>query len=117
MKFFHFDQNNSGGSFSHVAIDGIGTNVFIEAKNAAHANDRAERIGLYFNGCDDGTDCSCCGDRWSPVSESDGRDVPMKYSTEWRAVVDDEAPTLDWGHPSYIHYIGGEFKKAVEIKP
>ena len=60
--FFHFSQNNSGGSFD--INDRVTVSVYIEALNADDANDRAERIGIYFNGCSTGQDCSCCGDRW-----------------------------------------------------
>ncbi len=62
--FYHFSQNNSGGSFTFDAKRGITHHVIIEAKDDAHANERAESIGLYFDGCDDGPDCPCCGDRW-----------------------------------------------------
>ena len=117
-RWFSFSQNNSGGSFHHEPLDGIGRFVFIEAQNAAHAKDRAERIGLYFNGCASGLDCSCCGDRWSDyVDDSDGEAVPMRYGETYREAVDGEAPELDWGIPSYIHRIGGEFHAAVKVGP
>ena len=47
-KFYTFSQNNSGGSFVTDSIRGIGEYVIIEALNSNDANDRAERIGLYF---------------------------------------------------------------------
>lgn len=76
MKWFHYSQNNTGGTFI-----GPAGHVCIEAENAADADVRAVAAGLYFNGCDDGTDCSCCGDRWSAKSEWDrkGTDEPMVY--------------------------------------
>lgn len=74
-KVYHFHQNNSGGWFVTIPERGIGENVFIEAPRAAIANARAEEIGLYFNGCHSGEDCSCCGDRWCSVSEHDASDV------------------------------------------
>ncbi len=66
--FYHFSQNNSGGKFTFDAKRGITNHVVIEAKDADHANERAESIGLYFDGCATGPDCSCCGDRWDPAS-------------------------------------------------
>lgn len=92
--FFHFRQNNSGGGFS-----GPAKNVWIEADDGEDANDRAERVGLYFNGTDDGTDCDCCGDRWWPMdSYSAGTEVPHYYS--WPLEVDGDgfkyADTFLW---------------------
>lgn len=62
-KLYEFRQNNSGGRF-------IGSQyVLIEANDAAEANDIATRHGIYFDGCKDGSDCNCCGDRWYKVDE------------------------------------------------
>lgn len=80
MKFFTYNQNNSGGEFSFDKKRGITHLVIIEASDADHADSRAENIGIYFNGCDDGRDCSCCGDRWSPAYGK-GDDVPSYYDT------------------------------------
>lgn len=74
-KFFTFNQNNSGGSFTGPACY-----VIIEARDPDDANRLAERAGLYFNGCDAGIDCSCCGDRWWPIYHTDkGDDKPSIY--------------------------------------
>jgi hypothetical protein len=110
-KWFYFDQNNSGGSFDHKPVDGIGYGLFIEATDKDHAIERAEHIGLYFDGCDSGMDCSCCGDRWYRPWD-DGTDKPQRYGEEWRPVADAEEPDLEWGLPLYIHEIGGQFKAA-----
>lgn len=59
MPFFTFSQNNSGGFFT-----GPAKYVIIEALDMSEADDIAERNDLYFNGCESGWDCSCCGDRW-----------------------------------------------------
>lgn len=65
VQWFHFRQNNSGG---HMTVDAdVDRSVWVEATNAQHANDRAREVGLYFHGCASGRDCSCCGDRWSPI--------------------------------------------------
>lgn len=75
MPYFTFRQNNSGGSFIKPAH-----NVVIEADSADDANHRAEAIGLYFDGCDDGMDCECCGDRWYAQCGNDsGSPEPMVY--------------------------------------
>mgnify|MGYP006919687944 CR=1 FL=1 len=72
--FYHYNQNNSGGSFD--VDDKVCRHVIIEAPGPVSADLKAEEIGIYFNGCDSGLDCPCCGDRWS---------------TAWR---DDEEPLL-----------------------
>lgn len=74
--FYHYDQNNSGGSFD--IDDNVTLNVIIEAENAMEADMIAERIGIYFNGVEDDMDCECCGDRWTPQWK-DGTDVPLIY--------------------------------------
>ena len=51
--FYLFDQNNSGGNFHHDSSNGIGYRVIIEADSADQANEIAENIGIYFNGCYD----------------------------------------------------------------
>lgn len=64
MKFYLFDQNNSGG---HMVVEedrGIGSAVVIEAESVKAAEDRAETIGVYFDGVRKSRDCPCCGDRW-----------------------------------------------------
>jgi hypothetical protein len=78
MKFFHFNQNNSFGQYDGPALD-----VVIEAENAKDANHRAEDNGLYFDGCMDGIDCKCCGDRWSrQFSCEEGSSTPCVYGEE-----------------------------------
>lgn len=78
-KFYHFRQNNSGGSV--VIDDDVAINVIIEANSAEQANRSAQAIGIYFDGCDSGKDCSCCGDRWYKADESDGTAAPSIYNT------------------------------------
>ncbi len=55
MKIYEFSQNNSGGSFD--VNDQLCHRLFIEAENETQAIIKAESIGVYFNGCDDGSDC------------------------------------------------------------
>lgn len=80
-KFYQYRQNNSGGKFEYDKHDGISVFVIVEAHNYREANSRANNIGLYFNGCADGYDCPCCGDRWYEQWENDGDDYPMCYNS------------------------------------
>ena len=72
--FFTFTQNNSGGSFI-----GPAHYVVVEAPSAHVANALVIAHGLYFNGCEEGYDCECCGDRWHSVDDSDGTKYPQVY--------------------------------------
>jgi hypothetical protein len=73
--FYTFTQNNSAGYF--VINDRVCHFVIIEADTAEQANDKAEDIGIYFNGVRAEIDCSCCGDRWySQRHEDDGEETP-----------------------------------------
>lgn len=116
-KFYTFRQNNSGGEFTHDHKEGIGVCVIVEAQNAAHALNRAERIGLYFDGCATGMDCPCCGDRWSDyVDDEDGTDAPEVYGQKYEACAEGDEAYKDWGLPYYVHYIGGEFKPLKQVE-
>lgn len=77
--FFCFNQNNSGGWFQ--MDDNVSHYVIVEADSADEANDRAESIGIYFDGCADERDCDCCGDRWDRAWSDDGDDMPVIYET------------------------------------
>jgi hypothetical protein len=100
-QFYLFRQNNSGGSFVIRDEDGIGVVVCIEALNADDANRRAEAIGIYFNGCDDGRDCNCCGDRWSPVWKDEGTDTLDLNETY----------DYTWHDTAYIHHMDGTIER------
>lgn len=80
MKFYMFSQNNSGGSF--IINKDVAELVAIEAENAKEANKRAEEIGIYFDGVDEGSDCDCCGDRWSRACDLEEGVDPFNY-TSW----------------------------------
>lgn len=75
-KFYVFSQNNSGGSF--VVDDKLCHRLFIEATDEGEAVRIAESMGVYFNGCAQGIDCSCCGDRWYYPDEIT---MPQPYGT------------------------------------
>lgn len=109
--FYHYSQNNSGGSFVFDE-DGISHHVIIEAGSASEANAIAERIGLYFDG--EG-DCDCCGSRWDNVY-GEGDEVPMVYGTPVEPnSVFPEKKTGGWSPmkwmentpEGFIHYLNG----------
>lgn len=68
--FYQFTQNNPGGKT--IVDKAVGHKVVIEANDAEEANELAGRkVGIYFDGCEIGLDCNCCGDRWYRVSKHD----------------------------------------------
>ena len=74
--WFHYRQNNSGGNWRGPI------NVLIEARDADDANRIAVQhpdSPIYFDGCVDGLDCRCCGDRWYRQWASDGDPFPSIY--------------------------------------
>ena len=71
MKWFEFNQNNSGGHFDAH----LGYYLWVQAMDASHANALAQDVGVYFDGCDSGIDCRCCGDRWNEAW-GDGEAAP-----------------------------------------
>lgn len=78
MKWFEFNQNNSGGYFD--VDDKVCHRLFIEAEAFNDAVEKAEELGCYWDGVDKGIDCSCCGDRWG---KWDDRPVDLeRYKTE-----------------------------------
>lgn len=101
-KYFWFSQNNSGGSFDRDQERGIDCEVIVEAESAEDANRRAEAIGIYFNGCDSGQDCSCCGDRWYQQWDSEGDPVPSLHGTSVYA-----ATATSYRERAFIHYVNG----------
>lgn len=100
-KFYTFQQNNSGGSH-HIDSD-VDSTVIIEAINATEANRKAQDIGIYFDGCYNGRDCSCCGDRWYEVDDCDGTDEPLWYSTPIREA---KVPCILYKYDGTRIYIG-----------
>lgn len=61
-NFYEFNQNNSGGSFD--TDENLCHTVIIEANSEDEAVKKAEDLGCYWDGCANGIDCPCCGDRW-----------------------------------------------------
>jgi len=77
MKWYQYRQNNSGGQFDQNKY--VSRYVLIQARNGVHADKRAEKIGIYFDGVENGYDCECCGDRWHPCFGDRGDESPMVY--------------------------------------
>jgi hypothetical protein len=108
-KFYTYRQNNSGGCFDFNYEKGITVNVIIEADSPENADDRAKEIGLYFDGCDDWTDCPCCGDRWYHTYEGAGTESPEVYG---KPVAEAEY-LVTWAEPgkeAAVHYLDGTIK-------
>lgn len=102
LNWYRFDQNNSGGSF--VENDMVCHNVLIQAANADAANAKAIEVGIYFNGCSDGRDCDCCGDRWHETNYplSIGDRSPPQYALE-------EYSKWSWTDPvAILYYANGD---------
>ena len=78
--FYTYRQNNSGSSFKITKK--IKHYVIIEADSAKEANEKAEHIGIYFDGVEKGIDCPCCGDRWHRALARDGTKTPQIYGED-----------------------------------
>jgi hypothetical protein len=103
MPFFYFSQNNSGGTF--MLTDNLTHHVFIEADTPDEANEVFRELGGYFNGCSDGRDCPCCGDRWYPTSE--GEDTPLIYGEPLSSDPTTVGSWLPGGRNAVVHYADG----------
>jgi hypothetical protein len=79
--------------------------VIVEADSAEEADERAERIGLYFDG--DG-DCSCCGDRWTSAWGDDGTEGPTIYGEPIGDFDFDGYRWMKAGAPeAFVHFADG----------
>lgn len=108
MAFYLFYQNNSFGRFEESEEGGISIYVIIEAGNAQDADGRAESIGIYFDGCESGIDCPCCGDRWHPADDSDGQAQPKVYDRLVTGPRDEKLTRWTGGPEVYVHYADGQ---------
>lgn len=118
MAFYAYRQNNSGGSFDYDRNAGISVFVVVEAEAPNVARERAVNIGLYFDGVDNGYDCSCCGDRWYEPWNNDGMEQPGVYEAgdigfDKNRGVYVYAPEHSWAHPwmsefeGFVHFADG----------
>jgi hypothetical protein len=112
--FFHFSQNNSGGSFVYDYKRGLTHHVVIEADSASQANHQAELIGIYFDGCAKDRDCDCCGDRWyAQYSDNEGYDVPTAYGQPLGTKYVSSWGNMAWmepGRETVVHFADGTRK-------
>jgi hypothetical protein len=107
--FYHYDQNNSGGSF--VVNDNVTYNVIIEADSADEADERAKEIGIYFDD-DYDIDCECCGTRWDSAWPDVGEETPMVYDKPVEDV--DEYWAKDGEPMAYVYYKDGTKRSVVK---
>ena len=120
LHWYEFDQNNSGGVF--VMDDDVSIKVFIQSENAEGANQKAEEVGTYFDGCEKDMDCDCCGDRWyragDPLdsfkthfwgSENDEYDNISDYA---QALADASVWAEDDKPAVIVYFADGSFKRV-----
>ena len=105
-KFYIFDQNNSGGYWDKV----LGYVVIIEAETPEKANEKAEEIGIYFDGVETGEDCPCCGDRWCRVEDDYDTVKPENLKEEFEEI---KAYQKNWGLSSTIYYAYGRVEEII----
>lgn len=106
MAFYQWNQNNSGGIF--VVNDQLCHRIIVEADTMKEAEHKAFDMGVYYNGCYDGIDCDCCGDRWYCADTVDIPNESYSYDS-----VEDYAQHLadeyGWTTPDIrIFYKNGE---------
>lgn len=107
-QFYTFVQTNSLGTW--VVDAELGGLTVIEAYSSEEANERAQALGIYFNGVKERKDCECCGDRWYSVTAGDGKDKPEYYGTE--ITLDNHMQDTFLRHYSIrIHYLDGNVVK------
>jgi len=111
--FYTYRQNNSGGSFVYDEERSLAQYVIVEADSIAEANERAEMLGIYFDGVDDGYDCECCGDRWYRADTYDESETPTIYGqpveeylgTRYAKMFQEEGQ-----HLVFLHYKSGNVR-------
>lgn len=101
--FYKFNQNNSGGAFKkikgrHAAY------VVVEASSKEEASERAKSIGVYFDGCKNGMDCSCCGNRWRPTEDYDALKTGFPWAIVPKDVGDSVVYFSNGETASFIYY-------------
>lgn len=108
MPYFDFRQNNTGGDFVHTR-GRLSVVVIVEADSPEEANDRLVSLGGYFDGCDDGFDCACCGDRWYRAWSNDGTAEPTVYGEPVEKYLNGDY-VIPWVAPNphvYVHHADG----------
>jgi len=108
--FYHYSQNNSGGSFIFNEEDGITHHVVIEAGSVGESHKRAQNIGLYFDGRSEGLDCDCCGDRWYALGCEDGDEKPSVYGSVLGIKTKEGWGWMKDGYETVVHFKDGTKK-------
>lgn len=111
--FYDFRQNSSGGSFDLDPEKGLGVHTLVEGSDRDDIIRRAEALGIYFDGCEKGIDCSCCGDRWNAPDYDDRLDAePMIYGE----------PAAEYSNPYsgrssgiWVHYMDGRKEEILPL--
>lgn len=107
--FYCFKQNNSGGSFDFDEDKGITHFVIIEGNTLEDILNKAESIGIYFNGVENEMDCECCGDRWYVPWKEDLEDTPKIYEEDIKDY-DFEYKWMPEGKEACVHYLDGRME-------
>lgn len=111
MPFYTFQQNNSGGDYNRDR--NVDKFVVVEGNDIADIVDKADAIGIYFDGVDLGRDCECCGDRWSAPYDSDQLTATPKI---YGSVLDADGSAFisqsTKDSNTVIHYADGSVKLA-----
>lgn len=109
LKWYHYNQNNSGGSFD--VNDKLCGNVYVQAPTITVANALAEDMGIYFDGVATGCDCDCCGDRWYSPEELNKSDWEVKESAQ------NHADKYSWTKPAArMFYLNGVVEEFFLVK-
>lgn len=107
--FYTYRQNNSGGVFD--VDENVKHYVIIEADSAKEADEKAESIGLYFDGVEKGIDCPCCGDRWDKADDPDfginGTEKPEIYGKSALKFIKENEFTI-WKEEAIVYYKNGK---------
>lgn len=118
-SWYEFSQNNSGGSFTEN--DKVTHRVFIQAMSLKDCLSKAESIGIYFNGCDSGRDCSCCGDRWYQPDllkfpKHWDKGISFNNIEEYAQYLADKYGWYSIKVEAYLYYLDGTKKEITTIK-
>lgn len=104
LNWYEFTQNNSDGYF--VVDKNVCHRMLIEAASFDEAIEKAEKLGCYWGGVNNGLDCPCCEDRWNRYWEEA---INLNnYDGDIRAYAQDKADNWGWTSPdTRIFYANG----------
>lgn len=107
--FYHFSQNNSGGSFDFDKEKGITCHLIIEADNHHKANKKLkDLVGDIIGGS--GGYCPCCGDRWYEVDERDGETEAKIYGELFSEYDSTRRSWVEGGFDACLHKADGSLE-------